>query len=132
MLNYYRHFVPHLARLLSSLHLAVAAAKKPKDFEWTPACEAASGTAKLALAKARLLHHPSSFVETAITGDASNVAIEAKLTQWGRDQQWRSLAFFFKSLKPAEKKYSAFDHDFLATYATIRHFSHFLCFPLLL
>lgn len=36
------------------------------------------------------------------------------------------MAFFSRQLRPAEKKYSAFDCELLALYLTVRHFRYFL------
>ena len=81
MLNYYRRFVPGLALVLAPLHQAVATATTPKKFVWTPQCEEAFSSAKSKLAAATLLHHPSPFAETAVTVDASDIAIGAELSQ---------------------------------------------------
>ena len=40
------------------------------------------------------------------------------------DNVWQPLSFFSKKLSPAETRYSAFDRELLAVYATIRHFRH--------
>ena len=37
---------------------------------------------------------------------------------------WQPLSFFSKKLNPAETRYSAFDRELLAVYATIKHFRH--------
>ena len=58
--------------------------------------------------------------------DASDVAVGAELAQRGRDQHWRPIAFFSRTLAPAEKKYSAFDRELLAIFPSIKHFRHFL------
>ena len=39
---------------------------------------------------------------------------------------WQPLSFFSKKLNPAETRYSAFDRELLAVYATIKHFRHIL------
>ena len=65
MVNYYRHFLPGLSRLLGPLHQTVASAKKPSEFLWTEPCEKAFVEAKSLLAKATLLHHTSPFAQTA-------------------------------------------------------------------
>jgi hypothetical protein len=39
---------------------------------------------------------------------------------------WKPLAFFSKKLAPAEVKYSTFDQELLAAFATIRHFRFLL------
>ena len=40
------------------------------------------------------------------------------------DNVWQPPSFFSKKLSPAETRYSAFDRELLAVYATIRHFRH--------
>ena len=37
---------------------------------------------------------------------------------------WQPLSFFSKKLSPAATRYSAFDRQLLAVYATIKHFRH--------
>ena len=63
---------------------------------------------------------------TRLALDASNSAIGAELSQYSADHEWRPIAFYSKSLTPAEKKYSAFDRELLAIYLSIKHFRHFL------
>ena len=119
MLNYYRRFVPKLADVLLPLHAAVSEAGKKKDIKWTNACQDAFSKAKEALASATLLHHPSPFAGTRLAVDASNSAIGAELSQYGVGRGWCPIAFYSKSLTPAEKKYSAFDRELLAIYLFI-------------
>jgi len=42
------------------------------------------------------------------------------------DEAWFPVAFFSRKLSDAEKKYSAFDREFLAAYLSIRHFRFML------
>ena len=37
-----------------------------------------------------------------------------------------NIAFFSWTLKPAETRYSTFDHELLAVYLAIKHFKHFI------
>ena len=92
---------------------------------WTDECKAAFGEAKRLLAEATLLQHPSPSAETRLTTDASGLAVGGKLEQKTRGA-WRPVAFFSKKLKPAERKYSAFDREMLAIYLAIKHWRHFL------
>ena len=57
--------------------------------------------------------------------DASNEAVGAVLQQQIH-KEWLPLAFFSKLLRPAEKKYSAFNRKLLALYLGIWHFRYFL------
>ena len=82
MVNYYRRFVPRLARALSPLHAAIAAAGKSKEIQWSEQCGAAFKEAKAALAGATLLNHPSPFASTVLSVDASDVTVGADLSQF--------------------------------------------------
>ena len=67
--------------------------------------------------------HPDSTAQLNITCDASDVADGGVLQQF-LNGMWQPLSFFSKKLNPAETRYSAFDREFLAVYATIKHFRH--------
>ncbi|GFO45478.1 Pol polyprotein [Plakobranchus ocellatus] len=60
-----------------------------------------------------------------LTVDASSTAVGAQLEQ-RQGQSWVPLAFFSRKLSDAEKKYSAFDRELLASYSAVKHFRHFL------
>ena len=53
--------------------------------------------------------------------DASNTAVGAVLQQM-IDNTWRPIAFFCKTRKPQETRYSTFDRELLAVYLAIKHF----------
>ena len=59
-----------------------------------------------------------------ITCDASDFAVGGEGLQQCVDNVWQPLSFFSKKLSPAETRYSPFDRQLLAVYATIRHFRH--------
>ena len=80
---------------------------------------------KHALAQATLLFHPKPDAPTCIMTDASNVAIGAVLQQL-IDGQWCPVSFFSTKLRPAETRYSTYDHELLAIYLSIKHFRHFV------
>ena len=40
------------------------------------------------------------------------------------ENAWQPLSFYSKKLNPGETRYSAFDRELLAVYATIKHFRH--------
>ena len=76
MLNFYRLFVPHAAKMLSPLYELVNV--KDADFEdaWTTRHDEQFRCSKLALAAATSLTHPSSTAETNIYADASDAREE--------------------------------------------------------
>ena len=131
MVNYYHRFMPNIAQKLIPLHKAVGN-KKGKSIEWSKECYEAFEDAKRALSKATLLSHPGKDAETTLTVDASDVAMGGVLEQKIRGR-FRPVAFFSKKLKPAERKYSAFDRELLGIYSAIKHFQNFVegrCFTI--
>ena len=120
MVNFYHRFIPAAARIMQPLFTAIA--DKPKTLLWNPAMVKAFQDAKTALANATMLTHPRSNAPTSLTVDASELAVGAVLVHGS----WKPLGFFSKQLRPAEKKYSAFDRELLALYLGVRHFRYFL------
>ena len=98
---------------------------KPKELQWDDTMIAAFNRTKEALANATMLSYPHANAPIAVTVDASGVAVGAVLEQLVKGS-WQPLAFFSRQLRPAEKKYSAFDCELLALYLTVRHFRYFL------
>ena len=123
MVNYYHRFVPSAAAILQPLFKALTG--RPKDFAWTVEMDNAFEQAKGALSNATLLSHPLVNAPTALTVDASDIAIGAVLEQQV-DGVWKPLAIFSKQLKAPERKYSTFDREFLALHLAVRHFWYFL------
>ena len=93
------------------------------DLKWNKNAESAFSESKQILANATLLVHPDSTAQLNITCDASDVAVGGVLQQF-LNGMWQPLSFFSKKLNPAETRYSAFDRELLAVYATIKHFRH--------
>ena len=91
------------------------------DLRWNEGAELAFMQSKQILAKATLLVHPDPLAQLNISCDASDFA---GVLQQYIDNVWQPPSFFSKKLSPAETRYSAFDRELLAVYATIRHFRH--------
>ena len=90
------------------------------DLRWNESTESAFSESKRILANATFLVHPDPSAALNITCDASNFAVGGVLQQY-IDNVWQPLSFFSKKLNPAKTRYSAFDHELLAVYATIGH-----------
>ena len=132
MVNYYHRFIPQCAAKLTPLNNLLTAANEghtrlsPKsnfDLKWDQNAESAFSETKQILANATLLVHPDPMAQINITCDASDVAVGGVLQQY-LNGMWQPLSFFSKKLNPAETRYSAFDRELLAVYATIKHFRH--------
>ena len=133
MVNYYHRFIPQCAAKLTPLNNLLTVANEghtrlsPKsnfDLKWDQNAESAFSESKQILANATLLVHRDPMARLNITCDASDVAVGGVLQQY-LNGMWQPLSFFSKKLSPAETRYSAFDHELLAVYATIKHFRHF-------
>ncbi|MFO0006634.1 MAG: ribonuclease H family protein, partial [bacterium] len=97
----------------------------PKVLLWSPAADAAFVAAKAALVAAVPLCHPAPHAVLSLSVDAADAHVGGVLQQQV-GQGWKPLAFFSKKLAPAEVKYSTFDRELLAAFATIRHFRFLL------
>ena len=123
MVNFYHRFIPHAAAVMRPLYSAISG--KAKLVEWTDEMNMAFTQTKEALAQATMLVHPHPEAPTALTVDASDVAVGGVLEQL-IDGNWQPLAFFSRQLRPPERKYSTFDRELLGLYLAVRHFKYFL------
>ena len=123
MVNFFHRFVPHAAAIMQPLFAATAGRGTVVD--WTPAMSVAFQRTKEALASATMLVHPRTDAPTAVTVDASDIAVGGVLQQL-TDDVWRPLAFFSRKLSSAQRKWSAFDRELLSLHSSIRHFRYFV------
>ncbi|GFW62266.1 hypothetical protein TNCV_4421531 [Trichonephila clavipes] len=123
--NFYRRFVPHAARTQAVLNNYLKGAKRNDrtPILWSEESAAAFEKCKKDLADATVLHHPSADASFAIVVDASDTAVGAALHQQ-ISKGWQPLAFFSKTLSPAQRRYSAYDRELLAAYMAIKYFRH--------
>ncbi|CAI5673972.1 unnamed protein product [Oreochromis niloticus] len=125
MINFYNRFLPRAAHLLQPLYAALTGKTAKDPVDWLPERIHAFSAAKSALADAALLAHPLPSAEIALTTDASDVAVGGVLEQ-RVSGLWQPLAFFSRTLRDAERKYSVFDRELLALHLATRHFRFFL------
>jgi cleavage and polyadenylation specificity factor subunit 1 len=123
MVNFYRRFLPGIARVLKPLTDLLKGS--PKVLLWPAEAAAAFSAAKVALISAVPLSHPAPDAELSLAADASDTHVGGVLQQ-KTVRGWQPLAFFSQKLSPAEAKYSTFDRELLAAYASIRHFRFML------
>lgn len=125
--NFYRRFLKNSATTQAPLNEFLKGSKKndTRTIDWTTETINAWESCKTDLANATLLVHFKPNAPLSITTDASDVAIGASLEQY-QDGEWKPLAFFKRKLSPAEKKYSTYDRELLAIFATIKHFQYIL------
>ena len=126
LVNVYHRFVPNCANILQPLNALLTNSKNgTKTIVWNAAAITAFTSIKETLANVTLLFHPKSDAPTCIMTDASDVAVGAVLQQY-INGEWCPIAYFSKTLKPAETRYSTFDRELLAIYLAIKHFRYFV------
>ena len=76
---------------------------------------------KILLEKAVTLNYPIPSAPLALSTDASKTHLGASLDQWD-GAKWVPLAFWSKSLKPEQQRYSTYIRELLAIKLSIRHF----------
>ena len=124
MINFYHRFIPAASRIMRPVFASMKG-KATDKIEWSEEMSTTLETAKVALAKVTLLHHPVEGAETALVTDASSTALGGILQQ--RLQGiWCPLGFYSRTLQPAETRYSTFDHELLAIRAALCHFRYFV------
>jgi hypothetical protein len=115
MVNFYRRFLPGIARTLQPLTDALNGAHKA--LEWPPAAAAAFGAARVA--------HPAPNAVLSLATDASDTHVGGVLQQL-TGGRWQLLAFYSKKLSGAGTRYSTFDRELLAAFSAVRHFRFLL------
>ena len=125
LINFYHRFFPGCAATLKPLNALLAATKGTSTLAWDETSTTAFTNIKNALANATLLVHPEQNAPACIMTDASEMAVGAVLQQYIHGQ-WCPLAYFSKTLKPPETRYSTFDCELLAIYLAVKHFRHFV------
>jgi cleavage and polyadenylation specificity factor subunit 1 len=123
MVNFYRRFLPGIARTLQPLTNALRRGRK--TLEWPPAAAAAFEAANSALAAAVPLVHPAPNAILSLATDASDAHVGGVLQQLARGS-WQPLAFYSKKLSGAGTRYSTFDRELLLALSAVRHFRFLL------
>ncbi len=103
MVNFYRRFLPSIARMLRPLTDTLRGGRKGADkLEWSAAMDAAFAGAKQSLLTATHLAHPTVAAELSVVVDASATHVGACLQQRlpGR-KVWQPLGFFSKNISPS-------------------------------
>jgi len=125
MINFYRRNIRHAAEYQRRLQVLITLNKKNDNtpIEWTEDADEAFDSFKNALSNATLLHHPDGEAEIMLCTDASNTCIGGAIHQ-RRGDRVEPLAFFSRKLSTAECKWSTYDRELLAIYASIKHFRY--------
>ena len=109
--NFYRRFIRDYGRIAKPL---VQLTKTGTPFVFSKACWDAFEELKLRLTSAPLLRHYQPEYECTIETDASDGVIAGVFSQLHPDGEWYPVAFFSKTMAPAECNYEIHDKEMLA------------------
>jgi len=123
MCNFYRRFMPGVARTMAPLTAALAG--NPRKISWSPIMVSAFQQAKAALTAAIPLSHAAPGAVISLATDASDTHVGGVLQQQVQGA-WQPLGFLSRKLDSTESKYSTFDRELLACFQSIRHFRFLL------
>ena len=128
-LNYYRTFLPHLAKLVSPLTniLKGPARKKKTPIPWEAEHEEAYQEPIQALTFSTRLSFEDPELPLVLSTDASSTHVGAVLEQHmsaSEESGLRPLCFFSKALPSHTTVRSAFNRELTALYFALRYFKH--------
>ncbi len=115
--NFYRRFIKSFSKLVKPL---VALTKKDTPFIWSEACEKAFQDLKQAMVEAPVLKHFDPTKQSILETDSSDLVNGGILSQYHDDVLY-PVAYYSKSMIPAECNYHIYDKELLAI---IRCFEH--------
>jgi hypothetical protein len=114
--NFYRRFIGNYSRIARPLHQLT---KKEIPFVWDDSCETAFGNLKEALTSTPILSHYDPEKATRLETDASEGVLGGVLSQMGIDGFWHPVAYYSKTMAPAERNYDIHDKEILAIIRTL-------------
>jgi len=121
--NFYRCFV-HVYSIL--VHPLFDLTKKTTTWTWTLACEAMFTSLQYTLTTSPVLILPDYDKAFTLITDASNYTTGAILEQEDALGHSHPVAYYSKSLQPAERNYEIYDKELLAIIHVLHHFCHYL------
>ena len=123
--GYYRRFVPDYSTVAQPL---VRLLGKDCKFQWTVACQDAFKALRALLIKAPVLAFPKEDLPYIVDTDASDYGIGGVLSQNVEGTE-HVIAYYIKSLNPAQQKYCTTRCELLAVVATLDHFKGYVWGP---
>ena len=120
--GYYRRFCPNLADLAVPLNHLI---NKGVKYNFSPECKQAFDALKDRLTTAPILGYPDPSLAYILDTDASAKAIGAVLSQVQSGIE-RPIAYFSKTMIPAEQNYCVTRRELLAVIEAVKHFRPYL------
>jgi hypothetical protein len=109
--NFYRRFIKGYGRVARPL---TRLTQKDTPFIFDKACHNAFVELKKRLTSSPILGHYNPKHESMLETDALDEVVAGVLSQHGKDQHWHPIAYFSKTMAPAECNYEIHDKELLA------------------
>ena len=100
--------------------------KQGQAWQWTEREQFAFDTLKRMITESPILIHADPAKNFQMETDASSYAYGAVLSQKGMDQKQHPVAFYSKSMNPAEQNYGISDKEALPIVKGLQHWRHWL------
>jgi hypothetical protein len=120
--NYYKDFIPNYSLITRPLHELT---KKNHEWKWDMPQQMAFKTLKNLFTSYPVLRNPDQEKKFILTTDASAFAVGATLQQDFKDGR-HPVAYFSKSLLPAERNYDIYDRELLSIIYAIKAYRYLL------
>ena len=116
--NFYRRFIQDYGRVAKPLN---SLTKTAVPFVWDNACDEAFEELKHRLTSAPLICHYDPKRQTTVETDASDGVVAGVMSQLHEDGLWHPVAYFSKTMAPAECNYEIHDKEMLAIIRSLSH-----------
>jgi hypothetical protein len=123
--NYYKDFIQHYSHIARPLHNLTKKDQAPMPYAWNQLADAAFRHLKACFASYPVLRNPDPSKRYVLDTDASAYAVGAVLSQDYADGR-HPIAYFSKSLLPAERNYDIYDRELLAIIYAVKAFRYLL------
>jgi transposase InsO family protein len=120
--GYYRQYIQDYATLAKPLTLLTG---KNIKWEWSEEASVAFRSLKRSLINSPILAYPDPKIQYILDTDASGVGVGAVLSQIQEGEE-RAVAYYSKTLSPAERNYCVTRRELLAVVKAMKHFRPYL------
>ena len=120
--GYYRQYLPEFATIAKPLHELNS---KGVEWRWDQQTQEAFDELRQRLITAPILGYPDPGLRYILDTDASDVGVGAVLSQVQQSRE-RVIAYFSKTLTPAERNYCVTRRELLAVVKAVKHFRPYL------
>lgn len=123
--NFYRRFVKNYSKIAKPL---TSLLRKNTKFIWSRAAQKAFDDLKSALSSGPVLRHYDPKKPCVIEADASDFALGIVCSQYDDEGRLHPIAFYSRTLLPAEMNYQIYDKELLAIVEAFKQWRHYLEF----